>query len=649
MAKKIIIPVFIFIFLLSKVVLADSSGPNNGSSFASDSSVGTISWTSPSNAQSDDGSYASASFSSGASSYYLKATGFNFSIPSGATVNGILVEIKKATSGLNTSTDNSVKIVKDSSVAGSNYASGSSWPTTAAYSSYGGASDLWGLTLTSSDINSSGFGVAISATGTGGGTSLVDAIRITVYYTTSSGVEGAGVGSNTNIPSPSDNITVTKFGESIDSYVVVKAVKTGEINLYIPQESKVSNTTLNLRNSLFIKKDSYYIPLINANVSELSWDEVLYIKDGEDYMSITKLFLKNSKGEYSSSDETLSFDNIDRLIFATLVGSGSDFAVNGLTYNNNKVKSINPFEIFNKYGLPHEWLTEEGLPIDSKTTDLYKNTAENIGKVFEIYKFRNPERAEKWTISKKTEVINPPVGENVVTAPIVEEKEVVEAKDLVEKINNIPEVITRFAVRFSENILGNSKTVVKRSTLFASLNSEKGGNEVFQIGQDSNKKAVVVGRISPKALSAKNKKYSDVRYYTDGLNTVFSFKNTDGKIVGLFLSQDQISKIISNPVKSSREAVISLVFDSLNAKKDFPLQDKDLLDRVSAIDRANSSGSTINYKLIGRRFNIGKINPVNPEISILSSLSFNASGNPIIKNRPCLSKIDLANLKKISC
>ena len=82
---------------------------------------------------------------------------------------------------------------------------------------------------------------------------------------------------------------------------------------------------------------------------------------------------------------------------------------------------------------------------------------------------------------------------------------------------------------------------------------------------------------------------------------------------------------------------------------DFPLQDKDLLDRVSAIDRANSSGSTINYKLIGRRFNIGKINPVNPEISILSSLSFNASGNPIIKNRPCLSKIDLANLKKISC
>ena len=179
-----------------------ASGPNSGSTFASDSSVGTKSWTGPSNAASSNNSYASVSgFPTLSSlSYYLKCTNFGFSIPSGATIDGIVVEIeRKGTNfGSQKCYDDILKLIKGGAYVGSNKADTSTaWPSSDAYATYGGASDLWGTTWTDSDINSANFGVGLSTRmtcdGKNGVASNVDHVRITVYYTT-----GGGGGTSTN-------------------------------------------------------------------------------------------------------------------------------------------------------------------------------------------------------------------------------------------------------------------------------------------------------------------------------------------------------------------------------------------------------------------------------------------------------------------
>lgn len=163
-----------------------TAGPNNGGTFADDASVGTVAWSNPSNAQTSNDARATAtSITTNVVSHYLKATNFGFSIPSGATIDGILVEIERSASTSNNNKDNSIKIVKGGTIQGNEKAVADAWPTTDAYASYGGAADLWGLTWTPTDINAADFGVVVSAQSYSGGLlgARVDHIRITIYYT----------------------------------------------------------------------------------------------------------------------------------------------------------------------------------------------------------------------------------------------------------------------------------------------------------------------------------------------------------------------------------------------------------------------------------------------------------------------------------
>ena len=643
--KKNLVLILIFNLLFLNLALADSSGPNSPGASVNDSSFGSVAWTNADFSLSSDNSNASISISPAAGSQYLKATNFGFSIPANSEIQGIIVEIeKKELAASDNITDARVRIIKGGSIGTTDKASGIEWGTTDAYTTYGNATDLWGEIWNASDINSPNFGAVIAAgTSAPTGSVFVDHIRITVHYTSSGG--SGGEGGSSNIPSPSEKTSVTRISTTnTDGYDVVKTIKTGDINLYIPESSVLKDVTSHLKNDLFIKIDSSYISLINADTTKLNWANDLYIKDSEGYTKITALHLKNAKGEYSLYDKNILIENTKLLIFADLTVDGNQLAPNGLTYSANKNKDINPFEVFNSNNLPYEFLGERGLPKTTKRNDQYLNTVNTVGQVYDQYCFQNSERCDKWLKLKEKEVIPQIINDVVADVPTVNNSSIDDAKNsLSEKLNPLTEVIARFSIRLSEGILGNFKKVIKRSTIFASFNSEKGGNEVFQ--------SVVVGRISPKALSSKNKKYSDVRYYTDGLNTILTFKNTDDKVTGIHLSPDQVAKILSNPMKSSKETATSLSLDMLNAKKEFPLQDRDLLDRVNAVDRADSADSIVNYRLISKtgRFNAGKVSPPNPQIDILSSLSFDNSGNPVVKSKPCNSKINLSNLKKISC
>jgi len=193
-SRYFLLPVFLVISFHSLKAQCSSQGALSGSAFSDDNAVGNFSFSNPSNAAASDNSRATAAalitLLSG-TTHYLKASDFGFTIPSSATICGIEVQVEKSASNINiillaSVNDNIVKLMKASSVVGSNYAQSTDWSTGDSYFTYGGPTDLWGTSWTPADINATGFGLAFSANINGIVGLLpvarVDHIKITVYY-----------------------------------------------------------------------------------------------------------------------------------------------------------------------------------------------------------------------------------------------------------------------------------------------------------------------------------------------------------------------------------------------------------------------------------------------------------------------------------
>ncbi|MCR4339413.1 MAG: glycine-rich protein [Gemmatimonadaceae bacterium] len=78
--------------------------------------------------------------------------------------------------------DNVVRLVRGGTVVGDDKAAATQWPSVDTYKTYGGATDMWGTTLTPAQVNAADFGVVLSATVTTG-TAEVDHVRMTIHYT----------------------------------------------------------------------------------------------------------------------------------------------------------------------------------------------------------------------------------------------------------------------------------------------------------------------------------------------------------------------------------------------------------------------------------------------------------------------------------
>jgi hypothetical protein len=157
-----------------------------------DSSIGTLTWTDPSNATGDgtDGNYASLiATASSEYTHYLKLTNYGFSIPAGATINGVQLQIRNA--GIPTGTGffawNAIKLVNASGTIGTaNKATGNlnSAPTT---STFGGSADTWAGEASAIDWNDADAGCAISVgttpTITGDSYLYIYFVQIIITYT----------------------------------------------------------------------------------------------------------------------------------------------------------------------------------------------------------------------------------------------------------------------------------------------------------------------------------------------------------------------------------------------------------------------------------------------------------------------------------
>lgn len=170
-----------------------AAGPFSGTSF-SDVNTGSYTFSNPSYLASSDNNRASAaallSVLSG-NTDQLQASGFNFNIPSSASICGIEVAIEKRASNITllaTVSDHDVRLLKAGATTGNNKADPTDWSTTESYITYGASNDLWGSSWSAADINDPNFGVSFSA-GINGLVGVlpiarVNHVQLTVYYTT---------------------------------------------------------------------------------------------------------------------------------------------------------------------------------------------------------------------------------------------------------------------------------------------------------------------------------------------------------------------------------------------------------------------------------------------------------------------------------
>lgn len=182
-------------------------------------------WSPTGNAGADDSTYSVSSnyalaMPGGTTREVLRCTNFGFTtgdVPSGATIDGVEVVIEAKGVGL-AFTDDIVQLIKANAYTGTDKGTNSNTfanGTDTAFT-YGGASDLWGATLSDTDVIDSQFGVAFNPAAVGFAmgtlTCNVDYVKMRIYYT----VGGGGTPKSPYIEFQMicDSITTQRFYES---------------------------------------------------------------------------------------------------------------------------------------------------------------------------------------------------------------------------------------------------------------------------------------------------------------------------------------------------------------------------------------------------------------------------------------------------
>lgn len=149
--------------------------------------IGTRPWSNPGNIFTSNNIYASCSNGISGISNYLRASGFGFSLPGNAVVDGYTATIEGASTFLDDGdiTDNVVQLCSAGVQIGNNKATSATWPFNVdTIATYGSSSDLWGVSLSSAQVNDSTFGFSVSNKEILAATtrSRVDHMTMTVSY-----------------------------------------------------------------------------------------------------------------------------------------------------------------------------------------------------------------------------------------------------------------------------------------------------------------------------------------------------------------------------------------------------------------------------------------------------------------------------------
>lgn len=241
------IALILFCYVLFTIRFAQAQciavGPNSPGTSASVSFTGSdFDFNNPANCLISDNNRATATptvFLLSGQTEYLQATNFGFSIPTAATICGIEVNIERSATNLllnfTSVTDNNVRIIKNGTRTGTNLANTSDpWPAdNDATATYGNNNELWGTSWSPTDINSSNFGIAVSAqiTGIVGllPSARINHISMTVYYLDPSVLSTSDTVRSTVKPvKVTDNAPIKCYPNPFTSFIQVAGVVAGE-------------------------------------------------------------------------------------------------------------------------------------------------------------------------------------------------------------------------------------------------------------------------------------------------------------------------------------------------------------------------------------------------------------------------------------
>lgn len=255
----------------------------NALSVAIESSM-DIAWSNLSDATTDNGvtAYADCYDQNGLYSDTLNFYNFNFSIPTNASILGVMLEIKRSESKTG-DTNSYADQVLDNQIMLNNYngddkgAEQMQWWNGLSYESYGDDEDDWNAGLTPADVNSNTFGFLIGAflqdMEGNGVTAYIDNVRATIYY---------------EIPPPDYTLTAEKGSLSVS-------------------QSSASLTKINKNKKRFLYKiydsSGNFITTWNDVISQPTFYNV--INGG-----FSELKIKIAKGVYQfGEDEDVKFSN----------------------------------------------------------------------------------------------------------------------------------------------------------------------------------------------------------------------------------------------------------------------------------------------------------------------------------------------------
>ena len=332
-------------------------------------SGGSLVWSSPSQAITKDGIGATLATSGFGISHYLKATNFGFSIPPGATILGIKVDVYRSANGQtgsNAVLDSQVKIIRaDGTVGALNKAGASTWPTPITDAQYGSSSDFWGESnWTPAAINNSNFGVALAVAGNASGanrTASVDSVQVTIYYTKAFYIVNAanpasltllgGLATST-IPYSINAITIATSSAISTAYAATNS-PTGSnqlevINIKDPAAPYVVSTTVTgmaahgVGNSIFYKDGYVYLGLTSSggtpefNVIDVVTNPTQPQLRGSYTIgaAVNAIYVKDGYAYLTTNDTTreLVVLNVTNPAAPTLVMSHNALADNGPTF-----------------------------------------------------------------------------------------------------------------------------------------------------------------------------------------------------------------------------------------------------------------------------------------------------------------------------
>ena len=163
------------------------SATNTTATGAAVSCGGLVAWSSPTSANSVNGTGATAALTStNTTTHCLQITGMGFSIPTNATIRGVTAAVTRNASIVNAVIDQNIQLIVGGTATGDNKADWTTkYPTTFTAATYGSSIDIWNTALTPAQVNATNFGINIrSGWVTGTPTARIDGVVITVYYTT---------------------------------------------------------------------------------------------------------------------------------------------------------------------------------------------------------------------------------------------------------------------------------------------------------------------------------------------------------------------------------------------------------------------------------------------------------------------------------